>query len=74
MLKHSLGEYKLKDDHEAETATTAMHDDKWHVYYHQRTEKFVPRYDKCLSSGGELVKTISVTTQILTALIRGDNK
>jgi hypothetical protein len=74
MLKHNLGEYKLKDDHEAETAIDAMPNDKGQEHYHQRTEKFVLRYYKCLSCGGEFVRTISVATQILTALIRVDNK
>ena len=74
MLKHNLGEYKLKDDHETETAIDAMPDDKGYEHYHQGTEKFVPRYDKCVSIGGEFVGTISVATQIRTALIRVDNK
>jgi len=73
-MKHNLGECKLKDGHEAETAIDAMPDDKGQEHYHQRTEKFVPRHDKRLSSGGEFVKTFSVATQILIALIRVDNK
>jgi hypothetical protein len=74
MLKHNLGEYKQKDDHEAETAIDAMPDDKGHEHYNQRTEKFVPQYNKYLGCGGEFVKTISVATQIRIALIRVDNK
>jgi hypothetical protein len=57
MLKHNLGEYKLKDDHEAETVIDAMPDDKGHEHYHQQTEKFVPQYNKYLGCGGEFVKT-----------------
>jgi len=64
MLKHNLGEYKLKDDHEAETAIDAMPDDKEHEHYHQRTDKFAPQYDQCLRCGREFVKTNSVATQI----------
>jgi hypothetical protein len=51
MLKHNLGEHKLKDDHGAETAIDAMPYDKGHGHYHQRTKKFVPRYDVSVVAG-----------------------
>jgi hypothetical protein len=54
-LKQAPGGNKFKDYHEVGTAATqwmmAQHMD----LYQQGTEKLVPRYEKCLSCGGNYV-------------------